>query len=127
MMSSVYSVADWDANPEVCGNVARRKLFIRKGAVLPPHDHFFSHGSLVTKGKVLLRLENPKTGEVKERTYSAGDFFEVPSKWLHSFTGIEESEVSCFFAVRDEDGGVAYEVTDSHRKDRFWHEGHVSG
>ena len=104
----------------VCGNVARRPATIQKGGVMPPHEHNFNHGTLVTKGELHLCLENMKTGEIKKEIYNAGDFFEVPSDWMHSVSAPNGPvEYSCFFAVRDEDGGVIYEPTEKQKNDKF--------
>ena len=56
--------------------------------------------------------------------YPAPSLFEIPARLGHQLESLTEdgAEGWCLFAVRDEDGGGAYEVKDAHRRDKFWHE-----
>ena len=119
-----FRPVEFSGDVPVCGNVGARTVKIPKGQSMEPHEHNFAHGTMVIKGPVVVRLE--KDGEVREQTFNFGDFFEIPADWMHSMSAPEcDAEVRCLFAVRDEDGGVAYEVTDKHRKDLFWHQGWI--
>ena len=121
-MTDAFELADWEGLPRVLGNVAFRKLHFKKGQVLPPHKHNFAHAHRVAFGSIRCKLWDGDT-VVSDTLYHAGDWFDVPAKLGHQL--IAETEIAvgeCIFAVRNEDGGVAYEVTDAHRKDNFWHE-----
>jgi quercetin dioxygenase-like cupin family protein len=116
----IVELADWDL-PQVFGNVARRRLTFVGKQVLPAHEHNFAHAHIVMRGTIRCTLKKDET-VLSVTDYPAGSMFEVPAKVGHQLESIsdEGAEGWCIFAVRDEDGGVAYEVTDAHRKDRFW-------
>ena len=118
----IVELADWEGMPQVFGNVARRRLSFVGKQVLPPHQHNFAHAHIVVKGTIRCTLFS---GErvVSVADYPAPAMFEVPAHLGHQLESVTDgAEGWCIFAVRDEDGGVAYEVTQAHRKDAFWHE-----
>lgn len=120
-MNEITELAEWK-EIETRGNVARRIITFEGNQILPPHEHNFAHGHAVFRGAIRCELFD---GEklVSSTDYNEGDFFEVPAGLGHRLTKLREDTIGwCLFAVRDEDGGVAYKVTDGHRKDRFWHE-----
>lgn len=123
LSADVFELADWERLPEVFGNVARRKITIVGRQKLPPHEHNFAHAHVSMRGAVRLHLHH-KDGRVTSCDYPRGSMFEVPKDVGHELESLSDDgyEGWCLFAVRDEDGGVAYDVTDAHRKDRFWHE-----
>jgi quercetin dioxygenase-like cupin family protein len=90
---------------------------------LPAHEHNFAHAHIVMRGTIRCTLKKGET-VLSVTDYPAGSMFEVPAKVGHQLESFSDdgAEGWCIFAVRDEDGGVAYEVTDAHRKDRFWNE-----
>lgn len=109
--------------PDVFGNVARRRIKFVGRQVLPAHTHNFAHGHIVIRGVIrCTMIDGEKVLSVTD--YPAGSMFEVPAKIGHQLQSMSEdgAEGWCVFAVRDEDGGVAYEVTDAHKADNFWHE-----
>lgn len=118
----ITELADWTPDVEVCGNVARRIIKFQGNQILPPHEHNFSHGHAVFRGIIRCELfEGDKL--VNSTDYHEGDFFEVPAGLGHRLIKLAEGTVGwCLFAVRDEDGGVTYEVTEKHKADKFWHE-----
>jgi hypothetical protein len=122
-VSEAYELAELQPLPDVFGNVARRRIVFVGLQILPAHKHNFAHAHLVARGVIRCTLfdgDDP----VSVTDYAAGEMFEVPSKLGHQLESLTEdgAEGWCLFAVRDEDGGVSYDVTDAHRKDRFWHE-----
>jgi quercetin dioxygenase-like cupin family protein len=117
----IVELADWDL-PQVFGNVARRRLTFVGKQVLPAHEHNFAHAHIVIRGTIRCTLKDAN-GVVSVHDYAAPAMFEVPARLGHQLESVTDgAEGWCIFAVRDEDGGVAYEVTDAHRKDRFWNE-----
>lgn len=119
----LVELAEWSAGVDVFGNVARRKLTFIGRQVLPAHEHNFAHAHIVVRGTIRCTLK--QGDEILSVTdYSAPAIFEIPARLGHQLESISEegAEGWCLFAVRDEDGGVSYEVTEAHKKDRFWHE-----
>ena len=124
----IVELADWTALPDVFGNVARRKLTFIGKQVLPAHRHNFSHAHIVVRGTIRCTLKNDDK-VVSVADYPAPAMFEVPANLGHQLESITDdgAEGWCLFAVRDEDGGVSYNVTEAHKKDHFWHERLGSG
>ena len=122
-MSEAFELAEWEGLPSVYGNVARRRIVLRGRQKLPPHEHNFAHAHLVMRGVIRVTLEY-KDGRMVVEDHEPGSMFEVPADCMHTLESLSQdgAEGWCLFAVRNEDGGVAYKVTDAHRKDRFWHE-----
>lgn len=119
----VVELAKWSGDVEVFGNVGKRRLSFIGKQVLPAHKHNFAHAHIVVRGVIRCTLiDNEEIVSVTD--YAAPAMFDIPAKLGHQLESIsdEGAEGWCIFAVRDEDGGVAYEVTSANRKDRFWHE-----
>jgi quercetin dioxygenase-like cupin family protein len=129
-VNAVVELADHDALPLVCGNVAQRAIRFVGRQVLPPHEHNFPHAHLVFRGAIRCTLIDLATQQVVSVTdYQAGDFFEVPARVGHRLESLsDEGAIGlCLFAVRDEDGAVVYEPTEAQKRDRFNHERLGSG
>lgn len=127
-MSEVFEVANIILEDRVCGNVNRHIIVLEGKQKLPPHEHNFAHGHLVWRGPMRCTLFY-KDGRQVVTDYEEGDWFEIPADVGHQLEATTDAGAIgfCLFAVRDEDGGVTYEVTEAHRKDRFWHERKGSG
>lgn len=122
-MNQVVEIAEIDADVRVYGNIAVRKIVFVGRQVLPAHEHNFAHAHMVVRGAIRCTLHF-KGGKRFVADYPAGSLFEVPAEVGHQLESISDdgAEGWCLFAVRNEDADVAYQVTDEHRKDRFWHE-----
>lgn len=123
MSVEIVELADWDGLPQVFENVARRRLTFIGRQVLPAHEHNFGHAHIVVRGTIRCTLID-KGKIVSITDYQAPAMFGIPARLGHQLESVSDTgaEGWCIFAVRDEDGGVTYEVTDEHRRDRFWHE-----
>ena len=122
-MREIVELAEWTADVDTFGNVARRRLTFTGRQVLPAHEHNFAHAHVVVRGTIRCTLID-KGVVVSVTDYPAPSLFEIPARLGHQLESLTEdgAEGWCLFAVRDEDGGVAYEVKDAHRRDKFWHE-----
>ena len=95
--------------------------------MLPAHEHNFPHAHIVVSGTIRCTLKDG-SGILSVTDYPAPSIFEIPARLGHQLESVTDgAEGWCIFAVRDEDGGVSYEVTESNKKDRFWHERLGSG
>lgn len=123
MQPQIVELADWDGLPQIHGNVARRRLTFEGRQVLPAHKHNFAHAHIVVRGTIRCTLFDEKWSIVSVNDYPAPAMFGVPADYAHQLSAVTDgAEGWCIFAVRNEDGGVAYEVTEAHKKDHFWHE-----
>lgn len=107
-----------DTPVEVFGNVARRKVILKAGETFPAHSHNYAHAHVLVTGTIVARV--CVGDEVSEREYTAPAMFELPAIGDHELHAKTDAEGWCVFAVRDEDGGVAYEPTEAQKSDYRW-------
>ncbi len=120
----VTELAEIVLDDTTCGNVHRHRIVMVGRQKLDAHQHNFAHAHLVVRGPIRCTLFAADGGVLSVTDYPQWSFFEIPADVGHQLESLNEAgaEGWCLFAVRDEDGGVAYQVTDTHRKDRFWHD-----
>lgn len=109
----------------IFGDCHFRMLTFEGGQILPAHLHNFVHATLVAEGSVRVRFSASADGTIPahEEIYTAPAVFEVPARVGHEISAFGgPARCYCIFPVRDMKGQIPAEVTDVHRKDRFWHE-----
>jgi hypothetical protein len=114
------NLVDMSSMVDVFANVGRYVIRLRAGDSFPTHGHTYSHAHAAVKGKCRVKVETPDGIIVSESEYEAPAIFELQAPNHHTFTAVTDYEGWCLFAVRDEDGGVLYEVDNENKNARYW-------
>jgi len=99
-------LGEWTSQVEVKAGIAARRFSFKAGQVMPGHKHQSAHATVVLKGELLLILTWDDGRKVWERTYKAGDFFEVPADAVHQVRAVSDVEWLCLFADPELSGWV---------------------
>lgn len=93
------------------GNIwVRQNVLSKAGDTFGGHKHHFDHVSLLTKGKVKVKVEGHP-----EKEFTAPTFIIIKKEHNHEFIALEDdTNWYCVFALRDLDGEVV-EVFDQEK------------
>jgi quercetin dioxygenase-like cupin family protein len=84
--------------------VYAKEMVIPKGFLVGQHMHKYSHLSILSKGKVILRTD------ISEKEYSAPACIEIKSGLHHSIEALEDSIWYCIHATDEKDASKVDDV-----------------
>ena len=86
---------------------ARLMNFVKAGDVEEGHFHAYDHGTLLSKGKLLVQQYNEKMELADSKEFTAPSFIFISKDKMHKLTSLEdETIVTCIHALRDMDDNI---------------------
>jgi hypothetical protein len=81
---------------------ARLMNFVKAGDVEEGHFHSYDHGTLLSKGKLLVQKYNDKMELADSKEFTAPSFIFIAKDKMHKLTSLEDDTVvTCIHALRD--------------------------
>ncbi len=88
----------------VTGNKAMvARVFLRKGAVVPPHSHESEQLSYILEGALRFQIKDSSSGATEEFVVRAGEVLVIPSNVVHGAVAVEDTlDLDIFSPIRQD-------------------------
>ncbi len=79
------------------------RVFLRKGAVVPPHSHESEQLSYILEGALRFQIKDSISGDTEEFVVRAGEVLVIPSQVVHGAVAVEDTlDLDIFSPIRQD-------------------------